>query len=101
MAGKTGTAEKPIAGGYADDENISSFAAIFPADSPDYVVLIVLDAPKEGAGRGRTAAYNAAPTAGRVIERVAPMLGVEPKFEDLGRGDSPMVRSVSQRRSSL
>ncbi|WP_370234883.1 MULTISPECIES: peptidoglycan D,D-transpeptidase FtsI family protein [Henriciella] len=101
VAGKTGTAEKPIAGGYADDENISSFAAIFPADSPDYVVLIVLDAPKEGAGRGRTAAYNAAPTAGRVIERVAPMLGVEPKFEDLGRGESPMVRSVSQRRSSL
>ena len=101
VAGKTGTAEKPIAGGYAHDENISSFAAIFPADSPDYVVLIVLDAPKEGAGRGRTAAYNAAPTAGRVIERVAPMLGVEPKFEDLGRGESPMVRSVSQRRSSL
>ncbi len=101
VAGKTGTAEKPIAGGYAHDENISSFAAIFPADSPDYVVLIVLDAPKAGAGRGRTAGFNAAPTAGRVIERVAPMLGVEPKFEDLGRGDSPMVRSVSQRRSSL
>lgn len=101
VAGKTGTAEKPIPGGYSDDENIASFAAVFPADSPDYVVLIVLDAPKEGAGRGRTAAWNAAPTVGRVIERVAPMLGVEPKFEDLGRGESPVVRSVSQRRSSL
>ncbi|MEQ9316531.1 MAG: penicillin-binding protein 2 [Henriciella sp.] len=101
VAGKTGTAEKPVPGGYSDTENIASFAAVFPADSPDYVVLIVLDAPKEGAGRGRTAAYNAAPTAGRVIERVAPMLGVEPKFEDLDRSESPMVRSVSQRRSTL
>ncbi len=101
VAGKTGTAEKPIPGGYSDDENMASFAAVFPADSPDYVVLIVLDAPKEGAGRGRTAAWNAAPTAGRVIERIAPMLGVEPKFEDLGRDEGPLVRSVSQRRSTL
>lgn len=101
VAGKTGTAEKPVPGGYSDEDNITSFAAVFPADSPDYVVLIVLDAPKQGAGLGRTAAYNAAPTAGRVIERVAPMLGVEPKFEDLGRSDSPLVRSVSERRSSL
>ncbi|WP_084397847.1 peptidoglycan D,D-transpeptidase FtsI family protein [Henriciella aquimarina] len=102
VAGKTGTAEKPVPGGYSDDANMASFAAIFPADSPDYVVLIVLDDPKEGEGRGRTAAWNAAPTAGRVIERIAPMLGVEPKFEDLGRGrQAPMVRSVSERRSSL
>ena len=48
VAGKTGTAEKPIPGGYSDEENICSFAAIFPADSPEYVVLIVLDSPKAG-----------------------------------------------------
>jgi len=101
VAGKTGTAEKPVAGGYSDEANMASFAAIFPADSPDYVVLIVLDDPKEGASRGRTAAWNAAPTAGRVIERIAPMLGVEPKFEQLDPVESPMVRSVSERRSSL
>ena len=101
VAGKTGTAEKPVAGGYSDEANMASFAAIFPADSPDYVVLIVLDDPKEGASRGRTAAWNAAPTAGRVIERIAPMLGVEPKFEQLDPVEGPMVRSVSERRSSL
>ena len=101
VAGKTGTAEKPVPGGYSDTANMASFAAIFPADSPDYVVLIVLDDPKDGVGRGRAAAWNAAPTAGRVIERVAPMLGVEPKFERLNRDNNPMVRSVSERRSSL
>ena len=101
VAGKTGTAEKPIPGGYSDEANMASFAAIFPADSPEYVVLIVLDDPKDGEGRGRTAAWNAAPTAGRVIERIAPMLDVEPKFGEPARDSGPMVRSVSERRSSL
>lgn len=99
VAGKTGTAEKPIPGGYSEDENICSFAAIFPADSPEYVVLIVLDSPKAGKDRGRTAAWNAAPTAGRVIERIAPILGVEPRFDEPARS-SPRVRSVSDRRGT-
>ncbi len=100
VAGKTGTAEKPIPGGYSETENICSFAAIFPADGPEYVVLIVLDNPKAGDGRGRTAAWNAAPTAGRVIERIAPILGVEPKF-DVPAQSNPQIRSVSQRRNAL
>lgn len=99
IAGKTGTAEKPIPGGYSDSDNICSFAALFPADRPEYVVLIVLDNPKAGAGRGRTAAWNAAPTAGRVIERIAPILGVEPRFDTLPQS-GPTVRSVSERRRS-
>lgn len=99
VAGKTGTAEKPIPGGYSETENICSFAAIFPADSPEYVVLIVLDSPKAGDGRGRTAAWNAAPTAGRVIERIAPILGVEPRFDD-PVPSSPRVRSVADRRGT-
>ncbi len=99
VAGKTGTAEKPIPGGYSEEENICSFAAIFPADSPEYVVLIVLDSPKAGKDRGRTAAWNAAPTAGRVIERIAPILGVEPRFDEPARS-TPRVRSVSDRRGT-
>ncbi|MEL7040852.1 MAG: penicillin-binding protein 2 [Pseudomonadota bacterium] len=99
VAGKTGTAEKPIPGGYSETDNISSFAAIFPADSPEYVVLIVLDSPKAGDGRGRTAAWNAAPTAGRVIERIAPILGVEPRFDTPVRS-TPHVRSVSDQRGT-
>lgn len=99
VAGKTGTAEKPIPGGYSETENICSFAAIFPADSPEYVVLIVLDSPKAGEDRGRTAAWNAAPTAGRVIERIAPILGVEPRFDE-PIPSSPRVRSVADRRGT-
>ena len=99
VAGKTGTAEKPIPGGYSDTDNICSFAAIFPADSPEYVVMIVLDNPKAGEDRGRTAAWNAAPTAGRVIERIAPILGVEPRFDEPVRSGL-QVRSVAQERGT-
>ena len=82
VAGKTGTAEKPIAGGYATDHNVTSFAALFPADRPEYVVLIVLDDPRVLEGDiGATAALNAAPLAGRVIERIAPMFGVLPEID--------------------
>ena len=101
VAGKTGTAEKPIPGGYSDTLNINSFAALFPADSPEFVVLVVLDEPKAGANGGATAAWNAAPTAGRVIERIAPLLGVVPVFEDHIVQPGSDVRSVSDKRSSL
>jgi len=81
VAGKTGTAEKPVAGGYDDDANMASFAALFPADDPRFVVFVVLDDPKAAEGRGRAASWNAAPTAGRIIERIAPGLGVAPVFD--------------------
>jgi cell division protein FtsI (penicillin-binding protein 3) len=78
VAGKTGTAEKPTAGGYDPDRIIASFAAVFPYDSPRYAVLILLDEPQgNDETRGRAGAgYTAAPTAGAVIARIAPILGV-------------------------
>ena len=81
VAGKTGTAEKPIAGGYSEDRNVNSFAALFPSERPEYVVLVVLDDPRAGGGPGGTAALNAAPVAGRIIERIAPLLEVAPEFD--------------------
>lgn len=108
VAGKTGTAEKPVAGGYAEDVNISSFAAVFPADRPEFAILVVLDAPKpaeiDGTLTGTTAAWTAAPTVGRVVERIAPLLGLAPRLEDIARdgpAGGPPVRAVSGDRRSL
>ncbi|MEO0983219.1 MAG: penicillin-binding protein 2 [Pseudomonadota bacterium] len=98
VAGKTGTAEKVVDAAYAEDLNVTSFAALFPADDPKYVVLIVLDEPKAVEG-GATAAWNAAPVAGRVIERIAPLLGVAPVFDSPVRTDSPSARGAADRRS--
>ena len=107
VAGKTGTAEKPIPGGYSATENVSSFAAVFPADRPEYALLIVLDTPKvadedaaNGVIGGTVAGLTAAPTAGRLVERIAPLLGVAPRW-DSPDGSGLPVRSVSEARSSL
>lgn len=100
VAGKTGTAEKPSAGGYDDSLNVTSFAAIFPYDRPQYALIVTLDEPKAGSEAGVTAAYNAAPAAGRIIERVAPLLGIAPRFEDI-RPAGAALRSSQEKRSSL
>lgn len=78
VAGKTGTAEKPVNGVYDPNRNVTSFAAIFPASRPEFVVLIVLDEAQPRSGGSRTAAHTAATIAGRLIGRAAPMLDVQP-----------------------
>jgi cell division protein FtsI (penicillin-binding protein 3) len=82
VGGKTGTAQKVIGGRYSKDKVMASFAAVFPTDGPmdtdRYLVLIMLDDPKrlpETFGFA-TAGWNAAPAAGRVIDRIAPFVGV-------------------------
>ena len=78
VAGKTGTAEKPVNGVYDHNRNVTSFAAIFPASRPEFVVLIVLDEAQPRSGGSHTAAHTAATIAGRLIGRAAPMLDVQP-----------------------
>lgn len=80
VGGKTGSAEKPGAGGYRKTSLVSTFAAAFPMDRPRYVVIAMLDEPKGTVASSfqRTAAWNAAPIVGRLVSRVGPMLGVLP-----------------------
>lgn len=78
VAGKTGTAEKPTPDGYDPNRNITSFAAIFPASRPQFVVLVVLDEAQPRTGVVRTASVTAATIAGKVIARAAPLLDVHP-----------------------
>lgn len=83
VGGKTGTAEKPKYGGYSERALITSFVAVFPVTNPRYVVFVMLDEPrgiKETHGFAG-AGWNAAPTTGRVIERIAPLLGVAPTMD--------------------
>ena len=80
VGGKTGSAEKPGAGGYNKTSLVSTFAAAFPMDRPRYVVIVMFDEPKGTLASSfqRTAAWNAAPTVGRLIPRIGPLLGVLP-----------------------
>jgi cell division protein FtsI (penicillin-binding protein 3) len=83
IGGKTGTAEKVINGRYAKKKVLTAFTAILPADNPRYQLLVMLDEPqalKETYGF-ITSGWNAVPTGGAVIARIAPLLGIEPRFD--------------------
>lgn len=83
VGGKTGTAEKIINGRYSKTAKISSFVSTFPTDDPKYIVYMMVDDPKPTkASYGyATGGWVAAPAVGRVIERMAPLLGVSPSFD--------------------
>lgn len=96
VAGKTGTADKPKPrGGYYDDKVIATFASVFPANDPKYVLVVTLDEPVETSGEKprRTAGWTAVPVAAEIIRRVAPLLGLRPDIETLELDD---VRLTSQ-----
>jgi len=94
--GKTGTAEKVINGHYSKTRLLTTFMAVLPADKPRYLVTIILDEPQptpETKGFA-TSGWNAAPTAGNVVERIAPLLGIEPRF-DLPPADRQILAVTS------
>jgi cell division protein FtsI (penicillin-binding protein 3) len=81
VGGKTGTAEKVINGHYSKHRLMTDFMAVMPADDPRFLLLIMLDEPKpipETKGFA-TSGWNAAPVAAKVITRIAPLLGLEPR----------------------
>ena len=80
IGGKTGTANKPTQGNYRGRRIISSFVAAFPMNKPRYVIMVLVDEPK---GNRRTHGFAtggwvAAPVVGRVVRRMAPLLGIKP-----------------------
>ena len=94
IGGKTGTAEKVVNGRYSKTKLLTDFMAVLPADKPKYLLLIMLDEPqatKETHGYA-TAGWNAAPTAAKVIARVAPLLDIAPRF-DLPKAEQAILVS--------
>ena len=84
VAGKTGTADKPKkSGGYYKDKVINTFASMFPANDPRYVLIVTLDEPVETSGpeARRTAGWTSVPVAAEIIRRTAPLLGLRPEVE--------------------
>ena len=92
VAGKTGTAQKSIAGGYSKNK-INTFASIFPASNPKYVLVVMLDEPKpnkdyiyeykDGSGwkikgtQFNTAGWTAVEVTGKIIEKIGPILATK------------------------
>jgi cell division protein FtsI (penicillin-binding protein 3) len=87
IGGKTGTAEKVVRGRYSKDHRLASFIGAFPMDKPRYAILVMLDEPKPTPDTYgfATSGWNAVPTAGKIIERIAPLLNVVPVLTDADR----------------
>ena len=81
VAGKTGTAQKAVPGkGYVDGKYTSLFSGFFPADSPKYLGLVVLDEVKTTpVWGGYTAGAIFHNAASRLVlaEHVAPVASIE------------------------
>lgn len=75
IGGKTGTAEKHVNGKIETSKNMTTFVGVFPIDAPQYIIMVTLDEPQRAPGDwGRTAAYNAVPTAGKILDAILPLL---------------------------
>jgi cell division protein FtsI (penicillin-binding protein 3) len=85
VGGKTGTAEKVGGHVYRKHANVSAFMSVFPMNAPHYAVYFMLDEPhgNKSTGGFSTAGAVSAPAAGRVIAKIAPMLGLLPDMADM------------------
>jgi cell division protein FtsI (penicillin-binding protein 3) len=93
VGGKTGTAEKNKHGRYEETTLVSSFIGAFPMNDPKYVMLTLVDEPhgnQESHGYA-TAGWTVAPATARIVERIAPLLGVAPVDEN-----SPQITQALQ-----
>ena len=92
VGGKTGTAQK-IENGIYTKNKINTFVSVFPTNKPKYVFLVLLDEPKtnseyvysyrDGSGikyKGtpfNTAGWTTVEVAGRIIEKIGPILATK------------------------
>ncbi|MGI8525647.1 MAG: peptidoglycan D,D-transpeptidase FtsI family protein [Pseudolabrys sp.] len=95
VGGKTGTSDKVVGGRYSKIKVLTSFTAILPADKPRYLLLVMLDEPQGSAETHgfTTSGWNAVPVGGAVVARVAPLLGLQPRF-NLPAADQAILASA-------
>jgi stage V sporulation protein D (sporulation-specific penicillin-binding protein) len=79
IGGKTGTAQKVVAGGYESGKYIASFFGFFPADDPELAVLVLIDEPK---GKQYYGGEIAAPVAGEIFSEVIRYLDYKPAYQE-------------------
>lgn len=75
IAGKTGTAQTPIPGGYDPNSTIASFVGYAPADDPLFIVLVKIDKPRLSPWGSEVAA----PVFRRIAEQLFVLMGIPPQ----------------------
>ena len=78
VAGKTGTAEKIVAGRYVKNENVSSFMGLLPAERPELGIIVVLDTATCPVTKLRTGGWTAAPVFAQIAAPAARYVDIRP-----------------------
>ena len=95
VAGKTGTAQKAVRGGYSPDRVVASFGGYVPADRPRLVIIVVVDDPHGSQYGGEIAA----PAFKEIAEASLRYLGVEPTIPARTiNAAPPLLAAFSQQR---
>jgi cell division protein FtsI/penicillin-binding protein 2 len=74
VAGKTGTAQIPVPGGYHPTLTVASFAGYLPADDPAFVILVVINKPQTSPWGGQVAS----PVFARIAQQLVVLFDVPP-----------------------
>jgi cell division protein FtsI (penicillin-binding protein 3) len=92
VAGKTGTARKSSAGGYADNRHTAVFAGLVPATAPRLVIVVVVDEPQGGVYYGGDVA---APVFSAIASGALRILAVPPDDVDAAASRPPTRLAAS------
>jgi len=93
MAGKTGTAQKPIPGGYSDTLYVASFGGFGSVRSSRVAGIVVLDSPR---GKTHSGGAVAAPVFGRIMADALAYLRVPPDEDPLDLGTTELASRISR-----
>jgi cell division protein FtsI/penicillin-binding protein 2 len=91
IAGKTGTAQQPIPGGYSETASWASFVGFLPADDPAISILVMLDRPA-----GYWGSQTAAPAFRTLVERLVVLMEIPPddvRLQLVANGGRPFERN--------
>ncbi len=92
VAGKTGTAQKPVAGGYSQTAYVASFVGFLPVDDPEIGIIVVADEPQPVHGGGRVAAPAFSLIAGELSRYLGLEIADVPVLAVAGRHGEPSTR---------
>lgn len=95
VAGKTGTAHKAIAGGYAADRYTALFAGVAPATAPRFVTVVMIDEPS---GKKYYGGEVAAPVFSQVMTGALRLYSVPP--DDFSPVAKQRVAEIKQKKAS-
>jgi cell division protein FtsI (penicillin-binding protein 3) len=93
LAAKTGTARRIVNGRYAPGSYTASFAALFPAEDPQLVLVVKLDNPRRGS---YFAAQTAAPVTRAMLEQALAAREVALDRARLSTASTPAEEHVAE-----